>query len=268
MMNPQAHEQDLQRISDALDEVAPIVCKIAAGSLNVEKKKGGDPVTEADLLVNERLHNLLPRDGEAWLSEETIDDLDRLGKSRVWVVDPLDGTREFVARIPEYCISIGLVENGIPIAGGIANPATGEVFVGGLGRGVRLGGEKTTISRRTTLDGASILASRSEVARGEWDRFGSATFRVTPMGSVAYKLALVAAGRADATWTLVPKHEWDIAAGVALVRAAGGAVFALPGSPPRFNSRQPKIKGLVASAPSLEGPIRSLLQIGAGHSSP
>jgi myo-inositol-1(or 4)-monophosphatase len=106
-----------------------------------------------------------------------------------------------------------------------------------------------------------VLASRSEVKRGEWERFKGASFRVQAMGSVAYKLALVAAGKADATWTLVPKNEWDVAAGVALVRAAGGEVFLPTGMQRRFNAANPKLPGLIASGTPLAGPIRKLLGV-------
>src|SRR5205085_7226002 len=95
------------------------------------------------------------------------------------------------------------------------------------------------------------LASRSEATRGEWERFRGREFHVRPVGSVAYKLALVAAGLADATWTLVPKHEWDIAAGVALVQAAGGTVYSLECEPLSFNKKNPWLSGLIAHGPDL-----------------
>jgi myo-inositol-1(or 4)-monophosphatase len=256
-----ALQGDLDRIAAAIGAVTPIVRRIAAGELEVATKERGDPVTEADRLVNDRLHELLLHDGEGWLSEETVDDLRRLDRRRVWVVDPLDGTREFVERIPEYCVSIGLVEDGVPVAGGIANPATGEVMIGGLGLGLWLNGARATAVQRATLDDALVLASRSEVKRGEWERFKGKSFRIQAMGSVAYKLALVAAGKADATWTLVPKHEWDVAAGVALVRAAGGEVFLPSGALRRFNAANPKLPGLIAGGAALAGPLRQLLGV-------
>jgi myo-inositol-1(or 4)-monophosphatase len=108
------------------------------------------------------------------------------------------------------------------------------------------------VSNRSTLEGAVVLASRSEVERGQWERYRDSPFTVRPVGSVAYKLALVAAGLADATWTLVPKHEWDVAAGVALVLSAGGTVRTLEGAPPLFNQRQPLFTGLAAYPPAME----------------
>src|SRR5262249_53535181 len=147
--------------------------------------------------------NLL-REGEGWLSEESVDDPLRLDRSRVWVVDPLDGTREFVAGIPEFCVSIGYVENGCSVAGGICNPATKETIIGSIDSGVLYNGKPAQPSQKTSLQGALILASRSEVKRGEWAQFQNGDFQIRPMGSVAYKLGLVAAGLADITFTLTP----------------------------------------------------------------
>jgi myo-inositol-1(or 4)-monophosphatase len=111
------------------------------------------------------------------------------------------------------------------------------------------------------LAGARITASRSEIKRGEWERFEREAFTVIPCGSVAYKLSLVACSECDATWTLVPKHEWDVAAGVALVLAAGGSVYTVDGSPVVFNRRVPKLAGMIASGPGLAVPIADFLEI-------
>lgn len=253
-------DRDLERIEEALLEAQRALAPFTPGAIAVERKAGGDPVTEADHRVDEVLRRLLPVAGEGWLSEETVDDRSRLDKSRVWVVDPLDGTREFVEGIPEWCISIGLVEEGQPVAGGVLNPATGQLVLGALDRGVTLNGRSAGVAARRSLDGAVVLASRSEFRRGEWRRFEGRGFEVRPCGSVAYKLAMVAAGEVDATWTLVPKNEWDVVAGVALVRAAGGETTVL-GEPDRsFNRRAPKLAGLVASSASLAADIRRVIR--------
>lgn len=255
--------EDLVRIELALDAAAKEFARFTPGAVDVEHKSPGDPVTEADRAVDEALRRTLPQAGEGWLSEETVDDAARLAASRVWVVDPLDGTREFVQAIPEWCVSIGLVENGRPVAGGILNPATGERVVGAEGHGVTLNGKPAGPSMAADLEGVRVLASRSEVKRGEWERFAQAPFEVVPCGSVAYKLACVAAGLTDATWTLVPKHEWDVAAGAALVLASGGAVYDLGGKLPPFNCPKPKLEGLIATGPGLAEPVRRFLGIGA-----
>lgn len=246
-----AHAEDLERIAAALAAAAHVLARFAPGEVAARSKLGGDPVTEADILVDATLRRLLPRPGEGWLSEETEDDRDRLTRRRVWVVDPLDGTREFVAGIPEWAVSVALVEDGLPVAGGICNPARGETFLGARGHGVTLNGASVGMSSRPRLAGATVLASRSEVTRGEWRRFQGASFEMVPMGSVAYKLARVAAGLADATWTLVPKHEWDVAAGVAMVLAAGGTIAAGSPDEERFNRAEPLLGRLIAAPAQL-----------------
>src|ERR1700729_1304809 len=149
-----SYAEILQRIQAALDAARDVFARFTPGAIETEYKIGHDPVTEADRAVDAVLRQNLLREGEGWLSEETVDDLSRLDKSRVWVVDPLDGTREFVQGIPEFCVSIGYVENGRPVAGGICNPATNEIFLGSLESGVTYNGKPARPSQRTTLDGA------------------------------------------------------------------------------------------------------------------
>lgn len=255
-------EDDLRRIGEAVEQSRRILQRFTPGAVAYRLKAPGDPVTGADLEVNEFLQRSLPRTGERWLSEETADDASRLDKPRVWIVDPVDGTRQFVAGVPEWCVSIALIEEGRAVAGGLCNPAAGQTLVGAAGIGLFLNGEPCRTRSRDTLVGAEILASRSEVERGEWERFEGAPFRIRPVGSVAYKLGLVAAGLADATWTLTPKHEWDVAAGVALVQAGGGVACALDGTPISFNRKRPRIDGLLAASAALAREISSLLDHG------
>ena len=217
-------------------------------------------MTEADKSVDAVLRKELLREGEGWLSEETLDDFTRLDKTRVWVVDPLDGTREFVAGIPEFCVSVAMVENGRPVAGGILNPATDEIFLGSLDSGITYNGKPAGARQRSSLNGASILASRSEVKRGEWKRFENAAFDVRPMGSVAYKLALVSAGLADATFTLTPKNEWDVAAGAALVESSGGFVRTVDNLPLRCNNKSPLLPGMFACGLLLADELTELVR--------
>jgi myo-inositol-1(or 4)-monophosphatase len=233
-----------------------------------EYKAGSDPVTEADRQLDAALRKALLRDGEGWLSEESVDDPSRLEKKYVWIVDPLDGTREFVTGIPEFCASIGLVKDGKPIAGGICNPATGEFFLGSIEHGLTYNGAPKSASPRQQLQGATVLASRSEVKRGEWRQFEDAPFKITAMGSVAYKLARVAAGLDDATFTLTPKNEWDVAAGIALVLSGGGFARPLDQNHFLFNRRSSLLPGLIACGAGLGQPLteflgsRDQLQIG------
>jgi myo-inositol-1(or 4)-monophosphatase len=250
-MQSSSYADILQRIESAISAAREVFARFTPGQIETEYKIGHDPVTEADRALDAVLRQNLLRDGEGWLSEESADDAARLDKSRVWVVDPLDGTREFVQGIPEFCVSIGFVDNGRPVAGGICNPATQETFIGAIDRGVTYNGKIAHSSQRRTLEGALVLASRSEVKRGEWKQFDGAAFQVRPMGSVAYKLALVSAGLADVTFTLTPKNEWDVVAGAALVLSAGGFVRTLDNTDLRANNPNPLLSGLVAGGPFL-----------------
>ncbi len=269
MTSSSSYADILERIYAGLEAARAILNRFTPGEIETEYKHGHDPVTEADRAVDAALRQNLLREDEGWLSEESADDVSRLNKSRVWVVDPLDGTREFVAGIPEFCVSIGFVENGRPVAGGICNPATNESIIGSIDAGVLYNGRPARPSQRTTLQGALILASRSEVKRGEWKQFAGGDFEIRPMGSVAYKLALVAAGLADATFTLTPKNEWDVVAGAALVQSAGGFVSTLEKTELTANRRNPLLSGLLASGPFLKGPLLGLVEKHTGrHAQP
>lgn len=259
-MTSSRYSDILQRIEAGLEAARTVFARFTPGEIEAEYKIGHDPVTEADRMLDVVLRENLLREGEGWLSEESVDDVSRLDKRRVWVVDPLDGTREFVAGIPEFCSSIGFVEGGRAVAGGICNPVTGETIVGAIDCGVRYNGKPARASQRASLKGAVILASRSEMKRGEWREFLDREYQIQPMGSVAYKLGLVAAGLADATFTLTPKHEWDVAAGVALVESAGGFTATLDRTGLIANQRAPLISGLLASGAPLKDSLLKLLE--------
>ena len=237
------------RISNSLDAAARVLN--VSGDLATKGSGDAAIISDAEKRIAAALRESLQQTGEGWLCEEHADDRARLGCGVVWVVDPIDGTCEFAGGIPEWSISVGLVIDGVAIAGGIYNPASGELVLGSANLGVTYNGNPACASKKANLDGASVLASRQEFQRGDWTRFSSKEFSVRPMGSVAYKLALVAAGRCDATWTLSPKNEWDIAAGVALVNAAGGRVSSSDGQPIRFNREKTLLPGLIASGEAL-----------------
>src|SRR6204780_4758881 len=259
-MESKSYSQILERIHAALEASRAVFSRFTPGAIETEYKIGHDPVTEADRALGAVLRQELLREDEGWLSEESVDDPIRLQRSRVWVVDPLDGTREFVQGIPEFCVSIGFVESGRPVAGGIYNPATDETFLGSIDSGVTYNRKPSQPSQRTSLEGALILASRSEVKRGEWKAFENAGFTIRPMGSVAYKLALVSAGLADITFTLTPKNEGDVVAGAALGQSAGGFVSTLERTPLTANRRDPLLSGLLASGPFLKDQLLALVE--------
>ncbi|MGD8584137.1 MAG: 3'(2'),5'-bisphosphate nucleotidase CysQ [Chloroflexota bacterium] len=229
-------------------------------SFTVKDKAPDNPVTDADLaadtLLRERLRALLPEAG--WLSEETADSPERLQRRLVWVVDPVDGTKEFVMGIPEFSVSVALVKDGLPQLAVVLNPATGELFQALRGHGAIFAGRQAAVSDRAELAGAQIDASRSERKRGEFAPFED-LLTLRTVGSIAYKLARVAAGQADATWSRGPKNEWDICAGALLIEEAGGRCVDLDGQPFRFNKPFPKVNGIIATNDRLYTAVMALL---------
>ncbi len=229
----------------------------------VQYKVGDDPVTVADHEADACLRRLLlgARPGYGWLSEETADDPVRLTRSRVWIVDPVDGTREFVAGIPEWVVSVALVEEGRPIVGVICNPVRGDLYAAVAQGGAFRNGQRVFCTETETLSQAEMVVSRTESSRGEVTRFVPFLGSVRPLGSVAYKLAAVAAGEADLNASVQAKHEWDVCAGDLLVREAGGIMLTLDGHPRRYNQADPFIPdGLVAGNPQLAAAMLALIR--------
>lgn len=234
------------------------------GTVEVREKGHDNPVTaadlEADACIKRTLLGAFPDDG--WLSEETADSTDRLAKPRVWVVDPLDGTKEFTQHIPEFCICIALVERGTPIVAVSYNPAAERLYCAVKGQGTTCNDEPVRVSPQAVLREARVLASRSEDKRGEWDPFKDRV-RVVLTGSVAFKLAELSRGDGDATFTLTPKNEWDICSGTLLLEEAGGRATGLEGKPLVFNQPSPLRDGMIASNGVLhEALLRMIAEVG------
>ncbi len=247
------------RVIKLLDKEYQILCnavkKANLALLDVIKngyeksfKENHDPVTTADLIVNtilqEELLTAFPDSG--WLSEETKDNPERLTKKKVWIVDPVDGTKEFIENIPEYSISVALVYDGEPVLGAIMNPLKDELFTAIKDKGAFLNG-KRIIVKSTINNKPVIVASRSENKRGEWEYFKKIA-KIIPTGSIAYKLALVASGRADATFSLSPKNEWDICAGKLVLEEAGGVVTDKHGHGIIFNQAETLVNSIVGTS--------------------
>jgi myo-inositol-1(or 4)-monophosphatase len=197
---------------------------------------------EADRVIREVLQGGRPEYG--WLSEETADSPERLGRERVWVVDPIDGTNSFVKGIAEFAVSIGLVEGERAVLGVVCNPITGEVYHATEGGGAFLDGAPIRVA--ASAQTPRILCSRSELRRGELEHLQPA-FTVHPLGSTAYKMAKVADGTGHAFISSGPKHEWDVCGAEVIVREAGGRVTGLDGLPFRYNQPRPSWRGVVAS---------------------
>ena len=195
-----------------------------------------------------------------WLSEETADSAERLRKETVWIVDPMDGTKEFVEGIPEFVVSVALVERGDPVVAVIYNPPADDVYIAVKGGGAFINGTRVFCTDTSSLEKAVVGVSRSEMARGEVDAIDGHVQEVRPIGSVAFKLAVVAAGAADMNISVQPKNEWDVCAGDLLVREAAGLMVDLEGEVRLYNQPDPLIRGgLVAGNPTLTGEMLHLL---------
>jgi myo-inositol-1(or 4)-monophosphatase len=240
----------LAELRAILEGAGRIVCRHYEVPGTSTPKGDGSPLTAADVETNQFLRDhllaLLPEAG--WLSEESRDNPDRLDCEWVWVVDPLDGTKEFVKRIPELAVSIGLVRRGEVILGGVFNPVRGEGAIGVTGEGLQSWGLAHRGSAPATrLEEAAASVSRTELEDDSIRPWLGLVREARTVGSVAYKLLRVAVGQDDLTFSVAPKSEWDICGGVALLRATGMIYERLDRKPSRFNQLDPRIRcGAVA----------------------
>ena len=256
-------EREQAILIDTITRAGSRALELATRGFDVLTKKDRSPVTTADLEVNRILHEMqrehFPDDG--WLSEESPDDAGRLGKHRVWVVDPIDGTKAYVERLPEYCISVALVEEDKPVLAAIFNPSSDELFTAIRDHGLVLNGKPISpILQRET---APLLGvNPRDFRNGRWSRLG-ARFNCRPMHSIANSLALVSAGRLHAALTIEPQNEWDLAAGVLLIQESRGIVTDALGKPFTFNHSDPRCLGVIAVAATAEQDLHQFLQFHA-----
>ena len=210
------------------------------------EKEPGHPVCEIDLavdgLLKARLAAIDPAAG--WLSEETADNADRLACDRVWVVDPIDGTRDYLRRRPGWCVSIALVDAGRPVLGVLDAPARGERWLAVAGQGATRNGAALRASMRAELPGARVPADTLP-------RIDTDLVAVARPNSIALRVAMVAADEADLCASLRWGHEWDIAAAALIAAEAGAAVTDALGVPIRYNSVGGEAFGVLASAPGM-----------------
>lgn len=228
-------------------EAGELLLRHREAGLTVEHKTSADdPVTAADreasALITTRLRRAFGTDG--LLSEEETDSPERLEKRRVWIIDPIDGTKEYTTGSPDFCVSIGLAVDGEAVLGAVYAPATEELFSGVVGAGVQKNGRPTGFGSRSEY---IISVSDSEYGRELHTHDLSG---MKPSGSIALKLARIGAGEADATFTMSPRSEWDICAGDALVRASGGFLRRRDGGPIHYNLAHPHIEqGIIGGRP-------------------
>ena len=242
-------KNELKIARDSAVEAGRIILNYYKADYEIKDKGYHNPVTTADHAADKVLKEILTDSfpDYGWLSEETIDSKLRLKKEKVWVVDPLDGTKEFIEGVPHFVVSVALVENGIPIIGVLYNPVTKELFSAAKGIGAKLNGKTINCTSKKNLNEMVILNSRSETKKGLWDPFRDTFKLLKPIGSVAYKLGITAAGEADIFASLRPKNEWDICAGNCIINESGGKLIDLYGEERVYNQEDILIKpGLIA----------------------
>ncbi|MCC6141632.1 MAG: 3'(2'),5'-bisphosphate nucleotidase CysQ [Nitrospira sp.] len=242
-------DQEYRTLTAAIREAGAEALRLATDGFQIYTKPDDSPVTSADHAVNDILKDRLlghfPHDG--WLSEETPDTEARLAAPRVWVIDPIDGTKAFIRREPEYCISVALVEGTQPVLAAILNPSTGELYTAIRGQGLQLNGAAAPRQRLETGQQPTVALSPWELHVG---RFKSLEPHMAsrPMRSIAWALALAARGTIHGVITFEPENEWDVAAGALLLEEAGGSARDGAGQPLQYNRPLPRFKGFIATA--------------------
>lgn len=226
-----------------------------------DKPNDAGPVTEADLAVNDLLQTTLrlARPDYGWLSEETEDSTERLGKRHVFIVDPIDGTRSFVEGANTWAHSIAIAEDGQITAAVVYLPLRGLLYAAEKDGGATLNSAEIHVSDRTEITGATVLAARPAVSSAHWQNGEVPAFERHYRPSLAYRLSLIGAGRFDGMLTLRPSWEWDIAAGALIVSEAGGTITDQTGAPLTFNAPDPRLNGVVAGTPQVQSALTHAL---------
>ena len=236
----------LDAVSAAAREAGQVAMARWRGEFAHWDKTPGEVVCDLDLeldaLLIERLGGIDPEAG--WLSEETVDSAERLLVPRVWVVDPIDGTRDFVRGRRGWAVSVALVEGGRSIIGVLDAPARDEHWAAAVGEGATLNGSPLRTSSRTALSGARVPADILPKADGD-------LVMVEKPNSIALRMAMVARGEADLLAAMRWGHEWDIAAAALIAEEAGARVTDALGRKLRFNSTKGEMFGVLACAPGI-----------------
>jgi myo-inositol-1(or 4)-monophosphatase len=254
---------DLNLAISAAKKAGDLILNYFKSDYEIKDKGFNNPVTTADHEADQCIKEILMgnRPDYGWLSEETVDSFKRLEKKKVWIVDPLDGTKEFIEGVANFVVSIGLVQEGYPIIGVLYNPITKELFTAAKNEGAYLNGISIKCSLKESLSDMSLLISRSELRKGLWSPYKKKFFKLKPIGSVAYKLGLTAANKADLFASLRPKNEWDICAGNCIINEAGGKLIDLNGKHVIFNRKTTRIQpGLIAGEKKAVDKILKILK--------
>lgn len=239
-------ERRLEAVGAIAAEAGALALKRWQGDYKRWEKSPGNPVSEVDLacdaLLRERLSALDPEAG--WLSEETADSAERLLQSKAWVVDPIDGTRDFIRGRTGWAVSVALVEGGRVKLGVLDAPARQQQWRAGTGEGAWLNGQRLRVVDRDELPGSRVPADT--LPKTDADLIG-----VKRPNSIALRIAMLAAGDVDLVATLRWGREWDIAAAFLIAQEAGAIVTDALGRPIRFNSTSAEAFGVLASVPGI-----------------
>jgi myo-inositol-1(or 4)-monophosphatase len=220
-------------------------------------KQGGSPVSEADLEVDAHLRAMLTaaRPDYGWLSEESVDNADRLSRRTLFIVDPIDGTIAFLKGRPHFTICAAVVTDGVPVAGVVHNPMLDHLYKASAGGGARRNDDAIHVSACNGLTGCAMLGDRAMLSLPPWPQM-----QVETRNSVAYRVALVADGSFDATVALSAKRDWDLAAADVILREAGGRITDRSGAALAYNRPDAKQPSLVAAGPVLHVEILARLR--------
>lgn len=215
-------------------------------------KSDGSDVSEADLAVDRFLKETLGgvRPAYGWLSEESEDDPIRLQAERVWIVDPIDGTKAFLKGADQWAVSAALAERGNVVLAAVYNPASGEFFSARKGFGASLNGRPIRASGADRLEGARLAGSEGLFRKSIWEQPWP-PMDVAWVYSIAYRICLAAMGRFDGAVSMTTVNEWDVAAAVLVMREAAGAITLATGEPMTFNRERPRVAGVIAAGPEL-----------------
>lgn len=255
-------ERDLALLTHAAREAGRIALRYWKRDPQVWDKGGEHgPVTEADLAVNDMLKSTLlaARPDYGWLSEETPDDPARLEAGTVFIVDPIDGTRAFIAGEETFSHSLAIARNGQVTAGVVYLPALDRLYCASEGGEALRDGRPIAASQRERLDQASILTTKANLDPEHWPG-GVPDINRSFRASIAYRMCLVAEGRHDGMLTLRDAWEWDIAAGTLIATRAGIVVTDRTGAALRFNSPTGRAQGVLALPSALHAQVLARLR--------
>ena len=255
--------RDLTLLLEAAQEAGEIAKKYWRNDPDTwDKADGAGPVTEADLAVDRFLRETLTatRPDYAWLSEETEDSPERIGADHVFIVDPIDGTRSFIAGQRTFAHSLAIAEKGKVTAGVVYLPLRDKLYAAEAGGGATFNGERVHATTPRELTGATVLAARPNFDPRHWNG-GTPPIDRHFRSSLAYRLSLVGEGRFDAMLTLRDSWEWDIAAGTLIAEEAGATVTDRKGDPLHFNSATAKTHGVLVAAEALHSDLVGRLRL-------